>query len=161
MRFFKISPKAFAPAIAFAINRSLMEGIFPKFLKISKILPILKAGKDRSSKSSYRPISNLHCIEKIFEVWIKIHLCEYLVKHKIILPNHHGGIKGSSRATARAVIENAIEFNYQSNNVVATVSTDLSAAFDTVDHIILLAKLRYYGFEGLELKLITSYLKNR
>ena len=41
------------------------------------------------------------------------------------------------------------------------MSTDLSAAFDTVDHVILLAKLKYYGFTGLELKLMTSYLKNR
>ena len=148
MKFLKISPTAFASHITFAINRSLMAGIFPSILKISRILPILKQGKNRLDKTSYRPISNLHCVEKIFEEYIKRHLLIYLNEHKIIIKNHHGGIKGHSTQTARAVIENCIEYNYQQNRVVAAVSTDLSAAFNTVDHIILLAKLKYYGFSS-------------
>ena len=71
MKFIKITPKAWAPHIAFAINRSLMAGKFPEILKTSRILPILKQGKDKFSKESYRPISNLHCIEKIFKEHIK------------------------------------------------------------------------------------------
>ena len=74
MKFLKITPKAWAPYIAFAINKSLMAGKFPEILKTSQILPILKQGKDKFSKESYRPISNLHCIEKIFEEHIKTHL---------------------------------------------------------------------------------------
>ena len=68
----------------------------------------------------------------------------------MILHKYHGGIKGRRTLTARAVIENYIEYNHQHNCMVAAVSTDLSAAFYTVDHLILLAKLRYYGFTGLE-----------
>ena len=71
MKFLKISPAAFAPHITFPINRSLMAGVFPSILKISRILPILKPGKNRLEKTSYRPISNLHCVEKIFEEHIK------------------------------------------------------------------------------------------
>ena len=53
MKFLKISPTAFAPHITFAINRIFMAGIFPSILKISRILPILKQGKDKSDKISY------------------------------------------------------------------------------------------------------------
>ena len=66
MRFLKITPKAWAAPFAFAINKSILAGNFPEVLKVSRILPILKNGKDKFSKESYRLISNLHCTEKIF-----------------------------------------------------------------------------------------------
>ena len=161
MKFLKITPKAWAPLIAFAINKSLNAGKFPEILKTSRILPILKQGKDKFSKESYRPISNLHCMEKIFEEHIKTHLNIHCEENDIILKNHHGGLKGRSTLTARAVIETEIEKQYQENKLVVAASTDLSAAYDTVDHKILLMKLEYYGVEGSELNLFRSYLDNR
>ena len=62
---------------------------------------------------------------------------------------------------ARAVIKTEIEKNYQNNRLVVAASTDLSAAYNTVDHKILLMKLEYYRVEGRELTLFTSYLHNR
>ena len=100
MKFLKISPTAFASNITFAINRSLMAGIFPSILKKSRILPILKQGKDKFDKTSYQNSSNLLCVEKIFEEHVKKHLLIYLDKHRIIMHNHNGGIKGRSTQTA-------------------------------------------------------------
>ena len=51
--------------------------------------------------------------------------------------------------------------NYYSNNYTALIQTDLSAAFDTVDHSILLDKLDFYGFRGGSHKLLKSFLSNR
>ena len=65
MRFFKLNPKALPPYITIAINRSITTGIFPENMKLAKVLPILKPGKDRFKKESYRPISNLHCLENL------------------------------------------------------------------------------------------------
>ena len=65
MRFIKLNPKALAPYITIAINRSVTRGVFPENMMVAKILPIRKPGKDRFKKVSYRPISNLHCLEKI------------------------------------------------------------------------------------------------
>ena len=107
-------------------------------MKVAKILPILKPGKDRFKKESYRPISNLHCLEKIHEEHVKMHLYKHFKDNGIILKNHHGGLKGRSTATARAVIENKIEDGYQNKKLVVAASTDLSAAYDTVNHKILL-----------------------
>ena len=63
MRFIKLNPKALAPFITIAINRSITAGVFPETMKVAKIVPILKPGKDRFKKESYRPISNLHYLE--------------------------------------------------------------------------------------------------
>ena len=71
MRFIKQNPKALGPFITIAINRSIAAGIFPKNMKVAKVLPILKPGKEIFKKESYRPISNLHCLEKIYEEHIK------------------------------------------------------------------------------------------
>ena len=76
----------------------------------------------------------------------------------IILKNHHGGLKGRSTATARAVIGNKTEDGYQNNKLVVATSTNLSAAYDTVNHKILLKKLEYYGVSGIEIKLFKMYL---
>ena len=70
-------------------------------------------------------------------------------------------MKGKSTATARAVIEHKIEDGYQKNKLVVEDSTDLSAAYDTVNHRILLKKLELYGLKGKELELFRSYLKDR
>ena len=91
MKFLKTTARAWAAPIAFVINKSLVAGYFPEILKMSRILPILKSGKDKFSKESYRPISNLHCIEKIFEQHIKTHFDKYCEENNIILKNHHGG----------------------------------------------------------------------
>ena len=129
-------------------------------LKVSRILSVLKNGKDKFSKESYRPISNLHCIEKIFEEHMKTHLDKHCDENEIILKNHHGGLKGRSTMTARAVIETEIEKQYQETLLVVAASMDLLAAYNTVDHKILLMKLEYYGVKR-KLAYFTSYLQNR
>ena len=93
------------PYITIAINRSIAAGIFPGNMKVAKNLPISKPGEDRFKKESHRPISNLHCLEKIYEEHIKIHINKHFEENGIILKNHHGGLKGKSTATARAVVE--------------------------------------------------------
>ena len=66
MKFIKLNPKAFAPFITISIKRTTAAGIFQQNMKVAKGFQILKPGKDRFKKESYRPISNLHCLEKIF-----------------------------------------------------------------------------------------------
>ena len=89
---------------------------------------------------------------------MEIHMNKYFEDNNIILKNHHGGLKGT--ATARVIIEHKIEDGYQKKKLVVTASTDLSAAYDMVNHKILLKKLEYYGFTGRELDLFRSYLMN-
>ena len=92
---------------------------------------------------------------------MKKHLDKHCEETETILQNHHGGLRGKCTMTARAIIETEIEKNYQENNLVVAAIKDLSAAYNTVNHKILLLKLEYYGLEGRELAFFTSYLQKR
>ena len=78
---------------------------YPKLLKVTRILPILKSKKLKTEKSSYRPIANLCVYDKIIQELLKRQLSSYFEGNNLILKNHHGGRKGHSTVTARAVID--------------------------------------------------------
>ena len=64
----------------------------------------------------------------------------FLDSHKIISKFHHGGRKGHSTTTALAMIQNFLYNNKEQDNITLTLLTDLSAAYDTIDHEILIKK---------------------
>ena len=82
-----------------------------------------------------------------------VHFLNYINENDIILDNHHGGQKYYCTTTALIGITHNINKNLESNKITATMSTDLTAPFDTVDSKILLKKLEYYGVKNMELKL--------
>ena len=63
--------------------------------------------------------------------------------------------------TAITHITNEINTDYENNFITATVATDLSAAFDTIDNIKLIGKLSFYGIQGSELAIFKSFLSER
>ena len=132
MRFIKLNPKAAAPYITIAIKGSITAGVFPENMKVAKILPIRKTGKDIFKKESHRPISKLHCLGKIYEEHIKLHLNRHFIENGIILKNHHGELKGKITATARAVIEHKIEDGYQNNKLIVAASFLLNTTSSTL-----------------------------
>ena len=117
------------------------------------MLPISKPGKEMSMIDSFRPINNLVITEKIVEEWIKVNLIEFLENNNIMSKNHHGGRAAHSTVTAKTQIDQKLHKNYENDKITAVLATDLSAAFDTVDHKILLKKSEHYGIRGGELLL--------
>ena len=134
---------------------------FPRVLKISRITPIQKPRKNPMLAASYRPISNLQSFEKVAEEVFKRRLVKYLKDNNIIREEHHGGRKSHSTVTANIVLEEAAARNLDQNKLGLLVSTDLTAAFDTVDQSILIRKMMYYGIKGKMLKILKSYLTDR
>ena len=133
----------------------------PSIFKISRITPINKPQKPKEIMSSYRPLNNLPSLEKILEEYILINLNKHIKENNIINNNHHGGRKGYSTTSALININNEININSEQGKITAILATDLSAAFETVDHEILIKKLEFYGIRNNELKLLKSYLDNR
>ncbi len=149
-----------SPMLASLINHSIDKGIFPDALKIAKILPIYKSG-DRSSITNYRPISLLNTFSKIYEKVILNRLDDFLNKHKILYEGQFGFRKNHSTQLAIISYLDHITAALDKNEHSISLFIDLSKAFDTINHNILLKKLDSYGIRGLANDLIKNYLINR
>ena len=141
-------------------NQSLSTGHIPDSFKISKIIPLFKSG-DPSSFDNYRPISILPCISKILDKLVYIRLIKFLDRYKIISLCQFGFRKNHSTTLATTVIIDKIIKNLDNGLSSVGIYLDLSRAFDTVDHDILLRKLKHYGIRGIPLLWFHNYLKNR
>ena len=121
--------------------------IFPDTLKISKIIPIFKSD-NASLVQNYRPISILPAISNIFERAVYNRIFQFLVDNDLLYKHQYGFRPGHS--TSHALINfvtkaaNAIDCH----KYLAGIFLDLSKAFDTLDHAILLSKLEAYFFLG-------------
>ena len=150
-----------SPLLAKLFNMSIMNGIFPTDLKIAKTIPILKPGNDKQLCSSYRPISLLSIFSKIFETLIAGRLRNFLTKFDILYEYQFGFRPGHSTSLALLDSVDDILTNLDEGNLVAGIFIDLSKAFDSLDHTILLNKLYHYGFRGPIHDWLKSYLQDR
>ena len=134
--------------------------VFPDKLKISKIIPIHKSD-DASLVQNYRPISILPALSKIFERAVYNRIFQFLTGNNILFYHQFGFRPGHSTSHALINLVNKIATAVDSNKYLAGVFLDLSKAFDTLDHDILLTKLEAYGITDTALKWITDYFRNR
>ena len=156
--------KVIAPVIikplTLLINQVLNTGTFPDKLKIAKVIPIFKKG-DPSLFENYRPISLLPAISKVLEKIIALQLSSYFEKNKLLFDNQYGFRPKHSTEHAALELIDRITNKMDTNEIPLHIFLDLSKAFDTIDHSIILNKLKYYGLKGSNLNLFQSYLSNR
>ena len=142
-------------------NNCLNNCYFPKDWKTAKVVPIPKKGKNPSDPSSYRPISLLPNISKIFEILIKIPLEKFLTERNIIPDNQFGFRYRLSTVHALNKLTSDVHYALAKKESVAACLIDLQKAFDTVWIKGLAYKLSKKGCPPHLLKIIISMLRNK
>ena len=151
------------PTITSIVNFSITTSDFPPILKQAHVAPLLKKESlDRDNLKHFRPVSNLNFISKIIEKAVVKQLSEHLDINKISVPFQSAYKKGHSTETALLRVQNDIIHNLTHNNNVILLLLDLSAAFDTVDHSILLRRMEQtFGVKDSALLWFHNYLTGR
>jgi len=150
----------FATTLPPLINKSMDEGTFPKVLKRATVIPIHKKG-EKDNLNNYRPISLLPVMSKIFEKVINERITKKLDSKGLIDENQYGFRKNHSTEHAIIKFTDQIELELSNKKHVVSVFIDVSKAFDSCDHEILIKKLGLIGISGKSLDLMKSYLKDR
>jgi len=154
---------AVLPTITSLINQSLTSGVVPTDLKKAQVTPLLKKpGLDVNILKNYRPVSNIPFIGKILEKVVAKQLTQHLRDHDLGDDLQSAYRLGCSTETAMMKIKADMDHILDQGQDVLLVTLDLSAAFDTIDHEILLERLHtYVGFTGTALSWMRSYLQDR
>ena len=149
-----------APTLSVIINQSLYTEIFPKQLKIAKVIPLFKKGEETSIEN-YRPLSLLSSISKVFERVVFNQLYQYLDVNNLLFDSQYGFRKQHSTELAALELIDRIHKSMDNGQIPVSIFLDLSKAFDTLDHTILLSKLKHYGIKNKAFQWFNSYLSNR
>ena len=147
------------PILTLIINQSLNSGMSPKKLKIAKIVPLHKKD-DIHIIENYRPISLLSSISKVFEKVVYLQLFTYFNENEYLCKNQYGFRSLHSTELANLELVDKISLAVDKGQTPLAIYLDISKAFDTLDHKILLKKLTYYGITETTLSWFKS-LSNR
>ena len=158
--FLKLCAPHISETLANIFNACISNGVYPDLLKTARVTPIYKNG-EKTDPSNYRPISVLSLLNKVFEKVLHKRLYKYLTKFNILYEYQFGFREGHSTTQALIEITDRIKTAIDKKDLTCGIFIDLTKAFDTVDHNILLKKMFHYGIRGNVYDLFQSYLSNR
>ena len=149
--------------ITIIINESLMTGIVPSTFKQAVVVPLLKKPSlSPDELNNFRPVSNLPFLSKILEKVVLYQLKDHLNRNNLIEIYQSAYRECHSTETALTRVRNDLLCEADKGNVSILALLDLSAAFDTIDHSILVKRLATtFGISGVVLDWFQSYLVDR
>ena len=146
--------------LTYIVNTSINNSEYPSYWKIAKMIALFKKGS-RYDMKNYRPLSLLCVAGMILEKVIAIQIEEYFESNNLLGPFQFGFRKYKSSISELLTLFDSLLEGKENRQEIMVILYDLSAAFDTVSHEVLLEKLKVYGFDESSLKWMSSYLKDR
>ena len=144
------------------INTSLQTSAMPDRFKLAMLNPHLKKAGLEIINANFRPVSNLAYASRLIERAVANQLVQHMVENDLFEPLRSACREGHSTETALLRVQNDLLMAMDKQKVSILVLLDLSAAFDTVNHSVLLERLsNRCGIKGEALKWFVSYLENR
>ncbi len=159
----KANMNVVAPAVVQIFNSSLATSEVPECFKTALVRPLIKKPSlDPNVISNYRPVSNLPFLSKVLEKVVASRIRKHIQDNGLMEEFQSAYRPHHSTETALLRMQNDILSHLDDKNVSIVVLLDLSAAFDTIDHNILLSRLEdTVGITGAALQWVASYLKDR
>lgn len=157
----KNMPTEFFNILAKVFNFYITDGVFPEIFKTAKVIPVLKKGKDPMLPSSYRPISLLSSLDKLFEKVLYSRIMDFAENNNIINSKQFGFRKEHSTVHQIKRVVNIIENNKALRLSTGAVLLDVEKAFDSIWHDGMIYKLSDLNFPIYTQKIIKSFLNKR
>ena len=144
------------------INASLRDEILPESFKRALVKPLLKKPGLELLEKNYRPVSNLSYVSKLAEHVVAAQLITHIERHGMMEAHQLAYHSSHSMEIALLKVKTNIIQVFDNQEVACLILLDLSVAFDTIDHDILLNRLKSrFAVTGAALKWLGSYLKDR
>ena len=160
-KFLKMAANIIAPSLTKLFSKTILTGIYPNDWKTAKVTPLFKKGI-QSDPNNYRPISVIPIISKVFERIVYNQLFHYnLDDNKLLLGCQSGFHSLHSMLKALLEATNAWSVIIDNGLLNGVVFTDLTNAFNTIDHEIILHKMSYLGVDQAAIKWFSSYLSGQ
>jgi len=156
----KIGAEVLVVPLTYLVNCSIKTGKYPSNWKIAKVIAVHKKG-DKKILKNYRPVSMLAVFGMILEKVVALQIEEFFESNGLLGKFQFGFRKYKSTISELLTLFDTLLEAKEMGKEVLIILYDLSAAFDTVPHQILIEKLRLYGFGQLTIKWMESYLSNR
>lgn len=158
MKVIKTVKNEVVPAFTHFICSIITSNTVPQFLKVAKVIVIHKKG-DKKDINNYRPISLLPVLSKILERFLNTQITQHISDH--LDKNQFGFTKKIGCIDALTEVLDYVRDNKSKKFLSSAFYLDITKAFDTVNHQILIEKLKNFGFQDNALALLQSYIENR
>ena len=147
--------------LTYLYNCCLQTGTFPNSWGLSKVTPIPKTNTNSTKAADWRPISQIPLPGKLLEKIIHAQLSSYIEMNNILSKNQYGFRKDLSTSIAIFDVLKVLFENWNDKKYSGCVFIDFSRAFDSIDHCILMEKLKLYGLDETPLNFVKSYMSCR